>query len=166
MSDTTVRLKLSDSYAYLAGGDVRVVLVAEDPITPDEVAELRFRSEGRTVRAAVQVSPVEGGTQLLATVPRTRLGRGMWRPVLRSPSGDAKRVEGRLLLHPRKPVTLLPGPAPKSGLVPSSTGRKTPARPAMKRAARALDKPLRLLPDHWAGLARRAARGAARRISG
>ena len=69
---------------------------------------------------------------LEATIPASRLGRGIWSLAFRpAPGTPFEPIEARLLTGARQPISLIPGPVPKTRLPePSPTVRALPDRVA------------------------------------
>jgi hypothetical protein len=152
------------SYAHRSGEELRIVLDLAPPhdLTPTwpdgEGPILRLRHEGRTVRTPATLAEHGRWLRLDATVPWTRLRPGVWNLAVRLPQGGGLRpLQARLLVSRKRPVALLPGPAPRT--------RMAPPRPEPSAARRAADATLDLLPERHAQRLLSAARATYRRVS-
>jgi hypothetical protein len=118
------------SYAYRRGTDLHVVVQLAETDLDEGTAVVRFRHQDRKFKMGGTVSSSGAGHRLEVVVPARRLGRVPWRMAVRSGTGTSfRRVDARVVAHPRRPAALLPGPAPRTALKPPV--------PAVRRSSKA-----------------------------
>ena len=142
------------SLAYRDDGLVHLVVHLDDAELPTGARVVRFRHDERRFRRTATLAPAEGGgSTLTVTAPAKRLGRVPWRMALRVvDDGPFLRISTRVLAHPRLPVALLPGPAPRTQFPPPQ-----PRQHAADAATTVLRRARRV-----AGHLKRAVRGGSR----
>jgi len=133
------------SLAHRRGGDVRVVLHLPGLDLPPGAGLLRCsNADGRRVRRPATVTSASEGVHVEALFPAARLRGDVWRLAVKSKESDAWRpVEARVLVSPRQPVALLPGPRPVTRLpepVPAGQGRAALVTRLRRRVAARLHR--------------------------
>ncbi|MET1059346.1 MAG: hypothetical protein ABWX84_07100 [Nocardioides sp.] len=106
------------SLAHRRGGDVRVVLHLPGLDLPPGSGLLRCsNADGRRVRRPATITAADEGVRVEALFPAGRLRGAVWRLAVKAATDDAwLPVEARVLVGPRQPVALLPGPRPVTRL--------------------------------------------------
>lgn len=154
-------IDLVDSYARLRGTQVEIVLRAPRFEGSNDAA-LVLRRGKRRVLAPVSVIDDESRTVFAATVPRERLGNGIWSLRLRS-GEDGLRVSARLLVQGDRPIVLLWGTDSQESALPVPHPRDNQPAGARAKAKLVASRMLSLLPDESAATVRRNARRLLRR---
>jgi hypothetical protein len=149
MTDKTVGLDETLSFAYRDGDDVEVTLRMPEADIPTTEAHVRLRAGRRSFSAPADVATDQEGVTVTFNAPSATLRRAVWDLAIQPPSGEALHVQGRLLARPGQPVALLPGPvpttllpAPKPDVLTARAAHRlpTPLRTALRRGRAAVTR--------------------------
>ena len=132
---TVQSVEVISSLAHRQGDQVRLVLHLPDAAAPPAAAvEVRLRAGKRKFIEPATARPATPGVILEATIPASRLGRGVWSLAFRpAPGATFEPIEARLLTGARQPISLIPGPVPKTRLPEPSPTVRAPTRSRGRR---------------------------------
>ena len=167
MADSVQPINTISSYARRSGDQIHLVLdIPSDGSVPDGAAEVRVKGPRAMARASATVTPVAGGSRVQASLPAKLLKADVYRLALRpNGAGTFQRLQARLVVSPTQPIALLPGPAPRTRILPPRPKQVPPVRARAERAAAGLvGKALRRLPEDRADRYRTTLRRLARHL--
>jgi hypothetical protein len=132
---TVQSVEVISSLAHRQGDQIRLVLhLPEAAAPPAAPVEVRLRAGKRKFIEPATARPATPGVILEATIPASRLGRGIWSLAFRpAPGAPFEPIEARLLTGARQPLSLIPGPVPKTRLPEPSPTVRTPTRSRGRR---------------------------------
>jgi hypothetical protein len=132
---TVQSVEVISSLAHRQGDQIRLVLHLPEAATPAAASvEVRLRAGKRRVIEPATVRAAAPGVVLEATIPAGRLARGIWSLAFRpAPDAPFEPIEARLLTGARQPISLIPGPVPKTRLPEPSPAVRAPARSLGRR---------------------------------
>jgi hypothetical protein len=132
---TVQSVEVISSLAHRQGDQIRLVLhLPEAAAQPAAPVEVRLRAGKRKFIEPATARPATPGVILEATIPASRLGRGIWSLAFRpAPGAPFEPIEARLLTAVRQPISLIPGPVPKTRLPEPSPTVRTPTRSRGRR---------------------------------
>ena len=128
-------VEVISSLAHRQGDQIRFVLHLPDAAVPPAASvEVRLRAGKRKLIEPATARPAMPGVILEATIPASRLGRGIWSLAFRpAPGVPFEPIEARLLTGARQPISLIPGPVPKTRLPEPSPTVRAPTRSRGRR---------------------------------
>ena len=166
MADSVQPIITISSYARRSGDQIHLVLdIPSDGGITAGAAEVRVKGPRATARASATVTPVAGGSRVQASLPARSLKADVYRLALRPNGQDTfQRLQARLVVSPTQPIALLPGPAPRTRILPPRPQQVPTVRGRAERAAAGVvGKALRRLPEDRADRYRTTLRKLARR---
>jgi hypothetical protein len=132
---TVQSVEVISSLAHRQGDQIRLVLhLPEAAAPPAASVEVRLKAGKRRLIEPATVRPATPGVILEATIPAQRLARGIWSLAFRpAPGAPFEPIEARLLTGPRQPISLIPGPVPKTRLPEPRPAARPPAHSRGRR---------------------------------
>jgi hypothetical protein len=140
-------VEVVSSLVHRQGDQIRMVLHLPDAAAPSGApVVVRFKDGTRRIKQKAVVRPADAGVVLEVTLPRRRLGRGIWSLAFRpGPGQPFERIAARLLTRARQPIALLPGPVPRTRLPEPLPAAGAPVQPEPRPLApRVLERARRL----------------------
>ena len=156
------------TYACNVGDSVRLHLrLPVQRELPAPMLRLRHRRTNTILELAPTVQDSGDGQLLTAEAPKAQLEHGLWWVALRPDAeSDYSKMEARLLLNDKQPLSLLAGPTPETKMPPPAprAERRRTSGKVHRHAAATVDRVLRRLPEERASRYRASLARLARRV--